>query len=199
MSVLPRLVLGFLAAFAVATVPTAVTANTAVKAKPAAAARAKPAAAPAKPVVTVPAERFPLTGTPAFEVTPLPGWKLTRSDPDNIHLASADTAASLIYLTWEDAPGKSRSDDEIAGGLFSALGSAPPARKEPISIGGRPGQDYIGQLIRDDGMQIDLHIIVIRIDPHHALIVASMSQFGDGGTGQAQAKAQLAKTRVVIK
>ncbi|WP_374526761.1 hypothetical protein [Novosphingobium sp.] len=142
--------------------------------------------------------RNPKVGVPAFNVELLPGWSANYDDSDNLLLINGDKQVAMTFSVVDNDPKNPFTSVDLAQALFQVLGSPPYDRTETGMVDGQRADIYIGSFTRDDGLELELRVVVIKLGPKYA-VASIITPTGADGSYVKQGHDQLAKARIIRK
>lgn len=142
--------------------------------------------------------RNPKVGTPAFNVELLPNWTARYDDSGNLLLLNGDKQVAMTFSVVANDAKRPFSSVDLAQALFQVLGSPPYTRQESGTVDGQRADVFIGTYTRDDGLELELRVVVVKVGSNYAVATIITPTSGTG-TYLKQGQDQLATVRIIRK
>ncbi len=122
--------------------------------------------------------RFPEAGDPAFVLDMPDDWSAKLDEDGNMIVGAADHSSGFSFSIIE----YSDSLDSAATLILKAAGAQAPSSGGSHSISGYPGSDYASTMKNDSGVNLNVHMVIVRLDANHiatATLIADVDATSD--------------------
>ncbi len=136
--------------------------------------------------------RFPESGAPSISFNIPDDWGTSIDSSGNMIITAADKSGAFA-LTIGNYSGDL---DTLAAGAMKVAQAAPPAKSGADSISGYPGFDYESSTTNAKGVNAELHLVLVRVDPQH-IVSATMSTANYASPDQRAALIAVMKSMVL--